>query len=438
MIFAFQDRELALQDPRESVWAGRLHAEAGVASAELGAARGISLPARKFLGELARTALQPSAIALVLVGASLASTLLLRSLFPYPFLFLFFAAVMASAWIGGTASGLLAVLLSTLAVDYYFVTPFNSFAINPTDGTYFVAFVACAVVASWVSSSKKKSEEALVAARDQLEMRVAERTAELRQSNAELRNILKEHKKAQEALGNTQAELAHLSRVTAMGELTSSIAHEVNQPLTAVVTYGHACLEWLSADPPNLDEARMAAHGIIRDGTRAGAVIGRIRSLFKKEAPAIDWLCMNDVIRELTVLLRDEALRHRVSLKTELAPGLPRVRGDRVQLQQVVLNLVMNGMDAMKAVTGVPREILIRTGRENPTGVGITVEDCGIGLTPETAERIFQPFFSTKPQGIGMGLSISRSIIESHAGRLWASPRPAGGAVFHFTIPAGS
>ncbi len=345
---------------------------------------------------------------------------------------------MASAWLGGRAAGLFAVFLSTVGVGYFFVPPFYSFSINATDTTYFAAFIVCALVASWVSASKKKSEESLTEARDLLEYRVNERTTELRKSNAKLRRSIEEHRKAQQALMKTQAELAHLSRVFTMGELTSSIAHEVNQPLTAVVTNGHACVEWLSANPPDLKEARESAERIIQDGTRAGKVLGHIRSLFKKEAPARDWLNMNDVIQELTVFLRGEAMSHRISLRTDLAGDLPRVRGDRVQLQQVVLNLIMNGIDAMRGAPDHPKEIWIRSRREDSAGVRIVVEDGGVGLSPEIAEKIFQPFFTTKDQGIGMGLSISRSIVESHAGRLWAVSGATGGASFQFTIPAES
>ena len=385
---------------------------------------------------LAGSIIRPYAVSFLLVAAALVSTQLLRSLFPYPFVFLFFAAVMASAWVGQTGAGLFAVLLSTLAVDYFFVPPFYSFAINTTDTMYFVAFVFCALAANWVSAAKKRSEEALKDARDQLEFRVARRTAELRKSNSELRASIHEHEKAQLALMASQAELAHLSRVLTMGELTSSIAHEINQPLTAVVTYGSACVEWLSADPPNLDEARRTAESILRDGTRAGAILDRIRRLFKKEAAVQDWVEMNEVIQELTAFLSGEAARHEILLRAELCNELPKILGDRVRLQQVVLNLIINAMDAMEGTTQRPKEIVVRSSREGATGVRIAVEDFGIGLSEEIANKIFRPFFTTKAQGIGMGLSISRSIVESHAGRLWAEALPQGGAVFQFTIPA--
>jgi C4-dicarboxylate-specific signal transduction histidine kinase len=383
-------------------------------------------------------AIRPYATAVVLVAIAFALTFRLRYFFPYPVLFLFFAAVMASAWFGGTGAGLFAVLLSTLLTDYFFVPPFHSFVIDPTNVSYFGAFVICALVASWVSSAKKKSEEALKEARTQLEIRVAERTTELQKSNAELRWTIQEHDKAQQALRETQTELAHLSRVFSMGELTSSIAHEISQPLTAVVTNGHACLEWLSAAPPNVEKALRTTENIIQDGTRAGAVLGRIRSLFKKELLAQDWLDMNEVIEELTVFLRDEAIRRGISIRTDLTRDLPRVKGDRVQLQQVVLNLLMNGMDAMNGFAGRTRDLLIGSRRHDARAILISVEDSGIGLQPEIADRIFEPFFTTKPQGIGMGLSISRSIVESHRGHIWVEPGRSDGALFQFTIPLDS
>jgi C4-dicarboxylate-specific signal transduction histidine kinase len=341
-------------------------------------------------------------------------TLLLQHFFAYPFLFLFFGAVMASAWFGGTGAGLFSVLASTVLVDYFFVPPLHSFAVNPTAESYFLAFVACSLVASWVSSAKKKSEEALKDTRDQLEIRVSERTT---------------------ALMQTQADLARLSRVMSMGELTAAVAHEISQPLTAVVTHGHACREWLSANPPNVEKARHTTERIIQDGTRAGAVVSRIRALFKNETPTKDWLDANEVIRELVAFEHDESVRRHVQLRLDLANDLPKVMADRIQLQQVLFNLVTNGMDAMAEVAHGPKELLIRSCKRNPDEILIQLEDCGVGLNPQNPDEIFQSFFTTKPHGIGMGLSISRSIIESHEGRLWATPRPMGGAIFQFTLP---
>jgi signal transduction histidine kinase len=358
-------------------------------------------------------------LAAAFVALAFVCTLYLQRFFPYPFLFLFFAAVMASAWFGGPGAGFFAVLVSTLVVAYFFVPPYRSWAITPTAISYFAAFIACALVVSWVSSARRKTDEALRETRDQLEIRVAERTA---------------------ALMRTQSEVARLSRVLSMGELTASIAHEISQPLTAVVTHGQACLEWLSGDPPNLEKARHTTESIVRDGTRAGAVIARVRALFRKEEPVKDWTDLNGLIQELTGFLRNEASVRRVSMRTQLSPALPSVMADRVQLQQVVMNLILNGMDAMSG-TGEgdkERDLLIRSQKEGGDQVLIAVEDCGAGLAPETADKIFEPFFSTKPHGIGVGLSISRSIIESHRGRLWAEPRPGGGSVFQFTLPVGA
>ncbi len=350
------------------------------------------------------------------MAVALVATILLGPLFPYPFLFLFFGAVMVSAWFAGLVGGFLAVLVSTLLIDYFFVPPLHSFAVSASVEAYFIAFVLCSLVATWLSSQKRKNEEALRNALDQMEARVSERTAELMK---------------------TQAELSHLSQVLSMGELAASIAHEINQPLTAVVANGHACVEWLSASPPNLEKTRQTVERIIQEGTRAGAVLGRIRALFKKEAAAREWLDMNEVIHELVIFVREEAARQHIAIRTDLSPSLPKVKGDRVQLQQVVLNLVMNGLDAMTETLGRPPELLVTTRREG-TDVVVQVEDSGTGLDAESLEKIFHPFFTTKPHGIGMGLSISRSIIEAHDGQLTAMPRPAGGAIFQFELPAGS
>jgi C4-dicarboxylate-specific signal transduction histidine kinase len=358
------------------------------------------------------------------VTTALIWTSLVQHLFPHPFLFLFFAAVTISAWLGGTGPGLFAVLLSTLAVDYFFIPPLGSFAVKAPDVAYFSAFVLSALAGSWVSSSQRKSREELRAAHDQLEIHVAERTAELERANADLRE--REHQLRM---------IEHLSRVLTVGELTASIAHEVNQPIAAVVTYGHACLEWLTQSPPNLDEARHAAEKIIKDGSRAGAVIGRIRSLYKKEPSSRELLDINEVIQDLLAFLREETARDNVALHTDFESKLPKVEGDRVQLQQVLQNLVANGVDAMRASTGRTRALWITTAKEPSGEVTVKVTDSGVGLSQEVSDRIFQPFFTTKPQGIGLGLSISRSIIESHGGHLSASQNPDGGAIFQFTLP---
>jgi PAS domain S-box-containing protein len=243
-------------------------------------------------------------------------------------------------------------------------------------------------------------------------------------------------KQGEEALRIAQAELAHVTRVTTLGELTSSIAHEVNQPLAAIVTNGNACLRWLAGQPPNLEEARLAVGRIIKDGHRASEVIGRIRALVKKTPPQKEWLDINEILFEVIALARSEVQRHRVSLQTQLSGDLPLVRGDRIQLQQVVLNLVINGIEAMCGVNERPRQLRVRSEKDGVNGVLVAVRDSGIGLDTETLAHLFDPFYTTKSTGMGMGLAISRSIIEGHGGRIWAEPNAPQGAVFQFTLLA--
>jgi PAS domain S-box-containing protein len=235
-------------------------------------------------------------------------------------------------------------------------------------------------------------------------------------------------------LRELETELAHINRVSILGELSASIAHEVSQPLSAVISNGGACLRWLAANVPNIDEAREAASRIVSDGKRAGEVIARIRALTKRESTPRDRLDLNEITREVLALVADEANREHVSIHATSADDLHPVVGDRVQLQQVVLNLVMNSIEAMSAVTGRPRELFVSTANVGSGQVQVTVEDSGPGLDTDTMEKLFEPFFTTKPTGMGMGLSISRSIVESHGGRLWATGKEGPGAAFHFTL----
>ena len=266
---------------------------------------------------------------------------------------------------------------------------------------------------------------------------------------------LTEQKQAEEALQKAHAELAHVTRILTVGELTASIAHEINQPLAAIVTNGNAGLRWLSADSPNLRETSEAIRRIVRDGKRAGEIVSRVQALFKK-APAVqEPLDINEVIQEVLTLTQTEMNRCRVSLRAQMASGLPLVLGDRIQLQQVILNLVLNAVQAMSGLTeGLRRLDVIsemafpsRSGSETEnnepndfadtkaTGLLITVRDSGPGLDPQNIDRLFDAFYTTKPEGLGIGLAISRSIIQAHAGRLWAKPNSPRGAVFQFTLP---
>jgi NO-binding membrane sensor protein with MHYT domain/signal transduction histidine kinase len=245
-----------------------------------------------------------------------------------------------------------------------------------------------------------------------------------------------ERKRAEEErerLRQAHEDLARVNRVTAMGELTASLAHELNQPIAGAITNANACLRWLAGDAPNLEEARAAVRRIVRDGTRAAEIISRIRLLFQKSAPVRELVDVNEVIREMIVLLRSETAQYSISVRTELTADLPQVMGDRVQLQQVLMNLILNGIEAMKDADGT-RELALRSQRTEHEQLLVTVRDTGKGLPPQR-DRVFDAFFTTKPQGLGMGLSISRSIVESHGGRLWAADDPPRGATFSLTLP---
>jgi NO-binding membrane sensor protein with MHYT domain/two-component sensor histidine kinase len=245
-----------------------------------------------------------------------------------------------------------------------------------------------------------------------------------------------ERKRAEETLRQAQADLARVNRVNTMAELTASLAHEVNQPISAAVTNADACLRWLDGDNPNLEEARAAAIEIVKDGTRAAEIITRIRMLFRKGTPQRELLDVNEIVREMIVLLRSEVARNSISVRTELTADLPKVMADRVQLQQVMMNLISNSIDAMKDVKGT-RELAIKSRRAENGQLMVSVSDTGVGLPPQQANQVFDAFFTTKVHGTGMGLSISRSIVAAHDGRLWAADNSPCGASFHLILPPG-
>jgi len=261
-----------------------------------------------------------------------------------------------------------------------------------------------------------------------LEQRVLERTMELEAA-------IGDQERASEALQQAQAELAHVTRVTTLGELAASIAHEVNQPLAAIVADANASLNWLATSPPDLGRVRESLAGIVKDGHRAADVIQRIRQLATRTGPEKARLDVNDVIRDVVPLLGTEVRSHEVSLRIDLAPALPPVLADRIQLQQVLINFVINGMEAMASVDDRLRELVIRTEPHDDDHVVVAVQDAGVGIDAQKTDELFSAFYTTKPDGMGMGLSISRSIIEAHGGRLWATPNPDHGATFHFALP---
>jgi len=313
---------------------------------------------------------------------------------------------------GGFVPSILASVIAVLCLDYFFAKPIFSLQLtDPLEVVALIAFSTAASVTSYVMLQRKRVEDAL---RESEQRRRADQ--------------------AEQALHEAQVELAHVGRVMSLGELTTSIAHEINQPLAGVVTNAQASLRWLNYEPPRLDEVRSAVERIVRDGNRASDVIRRIRAIAKKADPQKVLLDINDVIQEGVSLVRREILSRGVSLRTEFAPALPPVIGDRVQLQQVLINLMMNGVEAMAAITDRAREILVRS-QQHDEQVLVAVRDSGVGINPENIERLFNAFYTTKPAGLGIGLSISRSIIAAHGGRLWVSPNEGRGATFQFTLP---
>jgi PAS domain S-box-containing protein len=489
--------------------------------------------------------IKPAAIAGCFVLVASLCTFPLQRVIAYPFVFLFYAAIVGSAWYGGAIAGIVAVALSSIVIAYFFVPPLFSISVAKESQSFFAAFVVCAIAISIVSSARKRAENVFRNARDQLEAKVQERTAELQRSNQEIKESerqlrmlteaipqqiwradasgrieycnqhlrdyigksadslqseiffsilhsedaplfrqgweaalmvggkfeaearvqgadglyrwflirsipqrsddgqiarwygihidIEERHRAQQKLILAQDELTRLSRTLSIAETAASIAHELNQPMTAVVTHAYACREWLRGDPANLEKASATAEKIVQESTRASAVVKRVRALFRNEARVRESTDMNRLIQELSGLLRDEAIRRGVSIRLALARELPRLEMDTVQIQQVLLNLAMNSMDAMMQNLG-PREITIRSEKLKESEILVTVADKGSGIAPDIVDRIFEPFFSTKTRGMGMGLAICRSIIESHDGRLWAVNSPDGGAIFQFTV----
>jgi signal transduction histidine kinase len=313
----------------------------------------------------------------------------------------FLLAVAVSSLFGGLGPGLLSVGLSALTFNHFFLHRTAPPAVEPAVILRFVVFLGATLLITGLMEMKRRVEQS--------------------------RN------RAEEALRQAQSDLARVSRVTTMGELTASLAHEVNQPIAAAVTDANTCLRWLSRDQPDMEEARQAASRVVKDATRAAEIISRVRMLFKKGAPQREVVDINEIIREMITLMHCEMTRHSISVRTDLGEHIPPIMGDRVQLQQVLMNLMINGIDAMKDVDGA-RQLAIASQRENGQ-LRVSVSDTGVGLPRQQADQIFKAFFTTKAHGTGMGLRISRSIVESHEGRLWAGDNSPRGALFAFTLP---
>lgn len=489
--------------------------------------------------------LKPAAIAVVFVLVALLWTFPLQHFIDYPFVFLFFGAIMGSAWFGGSIAGAIAVVLSSLLVTYFFIPPFYSISVATESQSFLVAFILFAITMNFVSSARKRAETQVKQARDLLEERVRERTAELEQStreiqrserelrllteaipqqiwradasgaieyvNQHLRDYLgcaqelllgdslfrmldsrdafvvkhtweqaletgtplevqarvlnaskesrwflirafpqrtedgrivrwyglhidiEEHEREQQSLTARQERLSRISRDLSMSEIAVSIAHELNQPMTALVTHAYACREWAASSPPNLEKVSATAEKIVQESTRASAVVKRVRSLFSSDEPVRVPTDLNKLIQDSARLLRDDAARHGVRIELDLDHELPEIEMDPVQIQQVVLNLAKNAIEAM-AGSRRERILEVATLRTSESEVVVTVSDTGPGIAPEVAANIFEPFFSTKKNGTGIGLAICRSIIEAHSGRIAAQDNACGGAILQFTV----
>lgn len=346
----------------------------------------------------------------------------------------FFCAVMVSSWFGGLWPGLLTAFISWLALDYYFIPPLYSLGISSAELPDMLAFSATALFISWLNSDLRREKRLLQQAHDELDATVRERTADLKRTNMELQSEIADRRAAEEGLLQAQNEVARIARITTMGELAASIAHELNQPLGSIVVNGGACLRWLEGASPNLEEARQAVEAIIRDGTRASDVLVRTRKLVGASQGTRERLDINGVVQEVIGWSNDKLARSSVSLQLKLQEDLPPVKVDRVQLQQVILNLLMNAIESMLEVGLSSRVLWIQTEKRLLGDLLIQVADSGVGIDPKLSSRIFEPFYTTKANGIGMGLSISRSIIEAHGGRLWLSNAECG-STFCFTLP---
>jgi C4-dicarboxylate-specific signal transduction histidine kinase len=343
---------------------------------------------------------------------------------------LFLCVVVLSAWYGGVGPGLLATVLSSLAFHYSFLHPIYPSGLKPRETPRILMYIASNLLIGLLSAAQRHAKESLRLARDDLKHSVQD----LQKANEALQAESSERRQTVEALRQAQADLARANRVSSMGELSASLAHEVNQPIAAAITDANTCLRWLSRDQPDLQEARAAASRIVQDGRRASEIVKRVRMLFKKDAPPRELVDLNEIIREMLLLLESESTQFSVSLRMVLAADIPQVMADRVQLQQVLMNLMTNSFDAMKDTDGT-RELTIQSQRGENGQVRISVSDTGVGLPSAQAEEIFGAFFTTKPHGTGMGLRISRSIVESHGGRLWATDNSSRGATFHLTLP---
>lgn len=341
----------------------------------------------------------------------------------------FLSAVLLSGWFGGFGPGLFATVLSALALSYYFFPPTGTFAIDIAYLPSLALFLLAALFITWLSARERSAAKSLLYARDQLDLKVRE----LENSNLSLQAEITARERAEQELDQLRSELAHLTRVMTLGELVASIAHELSQPLTAIITDSGSVSRLLNGPSPDLNRARQALTRISKDGNRAADVITRIRALAKKSPIQMTEIDVNEIITSVIAVTRSEIERKQTTLRTDLDEGLPSVRGDRVQLQQVFLNLIMNALEAMAA--SETRDLLVRSKFLGAQNIIVSVCDSGSGLEVQKIDRLFEAFYTTKPDGMGMGLAICRSIMRTHSGRLTVRANEPRGAIFELELP---
>ncbi|MGE0751270.1 MAG: sensor histidine kinase [Variibacter sp.] len=352
-------------------------------------------------------------------------------------LFLFFAAIVVTAWYAGAGPGWFSVLLSALVVDYFFEHPLYRFQFGIEGLSWFVAFAVCGAAANAMSLRRRRAEQTLRRTRDELEDRIRVRTLELQKLNEKLIEEMTERTRAEAALRHTQCELARAARIMTVAELTASIAHQINQPLAAVVSNGEAAQNWLRRSPPAISEVAESIAAVVTAGVRAAEIITRIRRLITKTIPRQTTIEVNEFVGQVLALVRNDLARRSVVVKCHLAPELPPIAGDRVQLQQMLLNLVNNASDAMAEISDRKRELIIETCARGENVIAITVSDSGHGFCHTDTSKIFEAFHSTKQGGMGIGLSVCQTVVESHGGSIRAAARQPHGAILEVELPAG-
>lgn len=371
------------------------------------------------------------ALALTLVLLAFGLTMVLKQFEAgRPTLFLFFAAIVAAAWFGGVGPGCVAAAASLPCGFYFYHLALPSTSITLNNVVLFFFFLICAMAGGFLSSRQRNAENGLQRAHRQLETKAAE----LLTANVALRDEMAERRRAELALADTRTKLAHAARLTALGELTATIAHEINQPLAAVTTNASCCLRLLEPAHFDVDEAREAAASIVQDADRASEVIKRIRAMVRRTPPERIAIDVNALAADVLALLDTELRRTGVEVRTAFAPRLPDIFGDRVQLQQVLLNVTMNAMEAMADIAG-PRRIEIDTSRTGSDTVEVTVRDTGVGFDGRAPDTFFDAFVTSKADGMGLGLSICRSIVEAHGGHMHAARNEPRGAVLRIVLP---